>query len=310
VIKEPKRLIESDGALAESLAASRLRLPSEARLSALATRLAGSGIALGEPARLATPQELNRVPSLPGRPLELSLKAILAALAFAVVALLGAGLWRYSEPRAPVTLASSTPPRANLASTALSASSPLPAAAPAPAPVLNRDRSRAEPARAPGVERTPAAASTDAPIEARAAPAEGRAPAGAALSTAPRPLARNAEPASKRAVLDPPTRSERAASSAERLPLPVSTVVDSEVEMLKKARSALSADPLQAFALSERCRAQYPGGAFAQEREFIAISALIRLGRRDEAARRASLFRTRYRRSAYLPQLSRMLGDE
>ena len=92
-------------------------------------------------------------------------------------------------------------------------------------------------------------------------------------------------------------------------PLAANTAVVTEVELLKQARSALSGDPLQAFALSERCRAQYPNGAFAQEREYIAISALVRLGRTDEARSRASLFRMHYPSSAYLPRLARMLGE-
>ncbi|HEV8550150.1 MAG TPA: hypothetical protein VGQ57_13995, partial [Polyangiaceae bacterium] len=96
---------------------------------------------------------------------------------------------------------------------------------------------------------------------------------------------------------------------ASGAPLAANTVIESEVELLKEARSALGADPLQAYALSERCRAQYPNGGFAQEREYIAISALVRLGRANDARSRASLFRMHYPNSAYLPRLARMLGE-
>jgi len=92
-------------------------------------------------------------------------------------------------------------------------------------------------------------------------------------------------------------------------PLAENTVVESEVELLKRAKSALAADPLQAFALTERCRGQYPNGSFAQEREYIAISALGRLGRTDEARSRAALFRMHYPNSAYLTRLAPLLGE-
>ncbi len=88
------------------------------------------------------------------------------------------------------------------------------------------------------------------------------------------------------------------------------TVVVSEVELLKQARSALGPDPAQAFALTERCRAQYPSGGFAQEREFIAISALYHMGRAEEARSRLALFKMHYPSSAYLPALTRLLGHD
>jgi hypothetical protein len=87
------------------------------------------------------------------------------------------------------------------------------------------------------------------------------------------------------------------------------TVVPSEVELLKEARSALGVDPARAFALTERCRARYPSGSFAQEREFIAVSALYRMGRSEEARSRLSLFKMHYPSSAYLPALNRLLGE-
>jgi outer membrane protein assembly factor BamD (BamD/ComL family) len=82
---------------------------------------------------------------------------------------------------------------------------------------------------------------------------------------------------------------------------------ESEIELLKRARNTLPADPVRALALTERCAEEYPRGAFAQERDFIAISALFRVGRRHEALSRAERFRSSYPRSVYLPQLERML---
>jgi hypothetical protein len=300
------------------LAASQLRLPSEARMAALAARLSGTGVVLAEPVRSPVARELPRLAPASERPLELSAKAVVAGVGLGVVALVGALAWRYALPHPSAQPAPA--PRTSVS-----------VAAGAPAPVSSV---RALPPAAPiGVEHAPVALGVEQPSS--AAPAleadesdsapraalgstEVPAPAVAALAVA-RPAAPNAsahstlhelEPEPKRAALSAPLRAGGAAGNSEAPSLPANTVIDSEVEMLKKARSALASDSLQAFALSERCRAQYPNGAFTQEREFIAISALLRLGRRDEARGRASLFRTHYRNSAYLPQLARMLGEE
>ena len=77
---------------------------------------------------------------------------------------------------------------------------------------------------------------------------------------------------------------------------------------MKEARRVLSSDPERALLLTRRYGAEYPRGTYAQERDFIAISALSRLGRRAEAQARGDAFRARYPRSAYLPQLERLLG--
>jgi outer membrane protein assembly factor BamD (BamD/ComL family) len=82
----------------------------------------------------------------------------------------------------------------------------------------------------------------------------------------------------------------------------------SEIELLKRARNLLPADPARALAVTEECAREYPRGAFAQERDFIAVSALFRLGRRHEALTRAERFRAAYPKSVYVPQIERMLA--
>jgi hypothetical protein len=79
--------------------------------------------------------------------------------------------------------------------------------------------------------------------------------------------------------------------------------------LLKEAREAVASDPEHALLLTRRYGAEYPNGTYAQERDFIAISALVRLGRIEQAKARATAFRERYPRSAYLPQLERLLGS-
>lgn len=79
---------------------------------------------------------------------------------------------------------------------------------------------------------------------------------------------------------------------------------------MKRARATAIGDPAQALAITRRHRAEFPNGVYAQERDFIAISALLKLGRRSEAEARAAAFRRRYPRSAYLVQIERMLGTQ
>jgi hypothetical protein len=84
------------------------------------------------------------------------------------------------------------------------------------------------------------------------------------------------------------------------------TVPAKEIELLKRARSALSSEPSLSLQLVEQARQSFPRSSFGQEREFIAISALYGLGRRAEAGARERAFRERHPRSAYLPQLARL----
>jgi len=80
----------------------------------------------------------------------------------------------------------------------------------------------------------------------------------------------------------------------------------SEIELLKLARNALGSDPAETLALVDEARRKFPNSSFGQEREFLSIAALTRVGRSDEAKRREQAFRAHYPRSAYLPQLDRL----
>jgi len=115
-------------------------------------------------------------------------------------------------------------------------------------------------------------------------------------------------------LADPPEAAPRAEVTSNSAPVappvaarkPADTLAQSEIELLKRARSALSSDPSVSLQLVERARQHFPQSSFGQEREFIAISALYKLGRRSEAATRERAFRDRHPRSAYLPQLDRL----
>jgi hypothetical protein len=80
-----------------------------------------------------------------------------------------------------------------------------------------------------------------------------------------------------------------------------------ELALLERAQRALRGNPDSALALAEAHRAQFPRGQFAQEREMLAIEALLDLDRVPAARRRAALFERRHPRSSHLPRLRDLL---
>ncbi len=78
-----------------------------------------------------------------------------------------------------------------------------------------------------------------------------------------------------------------------------------EMENLVRLRAA---DPQQALALAEEGRRRFPGGLYAQEREVLAISALVHLGRRGEAEARARAFVAAYPRSHLVERVRELTG--
>ena len=77
----------------------------------------------------------------------------------------------------------------------------------------------------------------------------------------------------------------------------------SELQLLERAQQTLGADPARALAIAEQHRQRYAHGEFAQEREMIAIEALMALGQTERAAARARAFARRYPDSSHLPHL-------
>jgi hypothetical protein len=85
---------------------------------------------------------------------------------------------------------------------------------------------------------------------------------------------------------------------------------ESELALLDRARSHLSSDPAEAIRALDEHRARYPRGTFAQEREVLAIEALVRLGRRGEAQARADAFARAFPGSAHLRRIAVLLGED
>jgi len=108
---------------------------------------------------------------------------------------------------------------------------------------------------------------TPAPLEAAApAPLESVAPTPSALP---------------RGTQEKPGENQRSDVAAKRT---------GEAALLERARRALGSDPALSLALVRRHRSEFPNGVLRQEREVIGIEALRRLGRADEASRKADEF--------------------
>jgi hypothetical protein len=79
------------------------------------------------------------------------------------------------------------------------------------------------------------------------------------------------------------------------------------MDLLRDARLALRQSPERALELAERHAQVYPQGRLTQERELLAISALVSLGRRTAALSRGARFERSFPSSPYRKQLGELL---
>ena len=117
----------------------------------------------------------------------------------------------------------------------------------------------------------------------------------AAAPPLPGPVA-SPEEAAPSAV--PPSKAGRADSKAE------TDTVKAEAALLERARSLATNNPSQALAVTREHARRFPNGLLAQEREVIAIEALRKLGKQDEASQRATKFQKTYPGSAHQRSVS------
>ncbi|MBN9159966.1 MAG: hypothetical protein BGO98_37340 [Myxococcales bacterium 68-20] len=170
----------------------------------------------------------------------------------------------------------------------------VPAAAPTTEPVRAAVSSHV--VAAPSI---PARTPTKAPVPTTppAAPSEG-------TSEAPSEAVAAAESSTPSNVDD-----AIASPSPEELPSARAPSGESEVAYLRRAQAALSANPTRALALADDHPSRFPDGVLAQEREVIAIDALVKLRRTTEARARVAAFRVRYPSSAHLARVLSAVGD-
>jgi hypothetical protein len=84
----------------------------------------------------------------------------------------------------------------------------------------------------------------------------------------------------------------------------------SELDLVQRAQAALRTSPTQALSLADEHRRLFRDGMLAQEREVIAIDALVRLARSDEARARADAFRHRWPSSAHARRIDVLVGSQ
>lgn len=82
-----------------------------------------------------------------------------------------------------------------------------------------------------------------------------------------------------------------------------SEAVADEVALLERARRALGADPALTLTLADEHVRRFTRPSFAQERERLAIDALVRLGRRAAAQQRARSFEAAFPNSPHLERV-------
>jgi hypothetical protein len=100
-----------------------------------------------------------------------------------------------------------------------------------------------------------------------------------------------------------PTAPRRTSSLAPSDPL-------AELALLDRARRVMATNPARALALSEQHRQSYRSGQFAEERELLAIEALVRLHQPEAAERRARAFSRAHPNSVHAHRLEVILQQE
>ncbi|GAC1352587.1 MAG: hypothetical protein NVS3B20_12710 [Polyangiales bacterium] len=81
-----------------------------------------------------------------------------------------------------------------------------------------------------------------------------------------------------------------------------------EMTLLNSAQASLARDPVESLRLCDEHARAFPAGSLTQEREVIAIDALVRQGRRADAESRAERFKKRFPQSGHLRRIETLLG--
>lgn len=84
---------------------------------------------------------------------------------------------------------------------------------------------------------------------------------------------------------------------------------EAEVRLLERAQDALRSRPAEALALADDHARRFPRGMLAQEREVIAIEALVKTGRTSEAKARAARFKARFPGSSHTRRIETLVGE-
>ncbi|XYI01123.1 hypothetical protein ACMHYB_15780 [Sorangium sp. So ce1128] len=150
---------------------------------------------------------------------------------------------------------------------------------------------------------------TDLPLEQLLSRAHGGVPVAAPAQVDPAPeAAREAEaprPAAPAPRRDAPRNTRPAAPPAAPID---SDELLRESNLIDRARAAATQNPDAALAAVDEHRREFPAGRLVEEREYVAIRALMRLGRVDEARARADAFLARYPSTSYADRVHRAVS--
>lgn len=168
---------------------------------------------------------------------------------------------------------------------------------------------------APHEEISARAHESDAPIQAAEQTSSPTRAEGLPSTPALDLTARSPAPASARTRASAVARVEprRASKSVALDPTPVvpaSSASSEEAQLLLAARRKLARDPAGALARADEHARRFADGELAQERELVAVRALLALGRRAEAEARAERFAVRFPSSVHIQAIARALDPE
>ncbi len=105
-----------------------------------------------------------------------------------------------------------------------------------------------------------------------------------------------------------PRRHAAPSKPVETLAPPEPARIETEVDLLTRAQSSIaSGDASAALELLREHAERFAQGALVQEREVMAIEALVNLGRLDEARGRADRFRRQYPASSHLLRIDSLV---
>ena len=135
------------------------------------------------------------------------------------------------------------------------------------------------------------------------------APTAAPPTTAP-PSIKTVSPSELPTAIDPPAKPAPSARETTGASATASGVTDTEeIALLARAHDALRGSPAQSLELCREHEKKFANGRFSQEREAVAIEALVHLGRRDEAEKRWSSFQTRFPGSSHRVHLESLFSS-
>jgi hypothetical protein len=110
-------------------------------------------------------------------------------------------------------------------------------------------------------------------------------------------------------IVEPPPSDAPSASHVRPKPS-ADTSAEAEVKLLERAQDALRTKSSgEALTLCDEHARRFPSGLLVQEREVIAIEALVKAGRMADAKTRAARFKTRFPGSSHTRRIASLVGE-